>query len=304
MKLKLAMAAAAFVLLGCSQEPPKCSDPATLSLVRSIIVNQTIAGGTSAFTAKQLESIIRLETPRAIVFDEKVKRYSCEARLLIDMKMGELQIDTQLQYESQLDDKREQLAVVKGIDPRFANLIGQALERHHAELNQPAPQAPKEQMAAQPSPGGPTAAEPASTQTSLTQTVPVPVVSAPAPAAAQTPASISAQAQAVDASTKWVPSFDCAKASTPIEKAICGDALLGRLDGALAENYRHMLASDIGVGAKGDLKATQRKWLEQRNKCANSACLTSAYRKRMGEVCEYPVLSGMHPVCTESDEVK
>lgn len=102
----------------------------------------------------------------------------------------------------------------------------------------------------------------------------------------------------------WKPSFDCGKASTFSEKAICSDPLLGKLDGALSENYNHMLASDIGDGARNDLKTTQKKWLTERNKCTNNQCLTDAYRKRLDEVCDYPVISGGHPVCTNSDDIK
>lgn len=34
------------------------------------------------------------------------------------------------------------------------------------------------------------------------------------------------------------PSFDCAKAGTPIETAICSDEYIGNLDGLLATNYK------------------------------------------------------------------
>lgn len=125
----------------------------------------------------------------------------------------------------------------------------------------------------------------------------------PAPNPAPTPAPVAEKAQSSPQAT-WSPSFDCAKASTFSEKTICTDTLLGKLDGALAENYKYMLASDIGDGARNDLKATQRKWLAERNKCADNQCLADAYRKRINEVCEYPVISGVHPVCANSDEIK
>lgn len=102
----------------------------------------------------------------------------------------------------------------------------------------------------------------------------------------------------------WKPSFDCSKASIYSEKAICRDSLLGKLDGALSENYKHILAANIGEGARNDLRATQRTWLSERNKCTNSECLVAVYRKRIDEVCEYPVISGIHPACASSDDVK
>jgi uncharacterized protein len=65
-----------------------------------------------------------------------------------------------------------------------------------------------------------------------------------------------------------------------------------------------MLASDIGDGARKYLKTMQKKWLSNRNKCTNNNCLLEAYRKRVDEVCEYPVISGVHPICTYSDDIK
>ena len=99
------------------------------------------------------------------------------------------------------------------------------------------------------------------------------------------------------------PSFDCAKASTFSEKAICSDTLLGKLDGALSENYKSMLASNIGEEARSDLKTTQRKWLTERNKCTSNQCLANVYRKRVDEVCDQTVISGVIGSCTNSDDI-
>jgi uncharacterized protein len=98
-------------------------------------------------------------------------------------------------------------------------------------------------------------------------------------------------------------SFDCAKAVSPVERMICSDRLLSRLDDALAENYRNMLSADFG-GSKADLRGSQREWLAQRNKCKDSACLVGLYRLRVDETCEYGVVSGVHPGCTPSEDIK
>lgn len=99
-------------------------------------------------------------------------------------------------------------------------------------------------------------------------------------------------------------SFDCLGATTFVEKAICTDPLLGKMDDTLSENYRYMLSSNIGDGAKKDLRVTQKKWLSERNKCTNNKCVADAYRERVDQVCDYPVISGAHPVCTSADEIK
>lgn len=92
-------------------------------------------------------------------------------------------------------------------------------------------------------------------------------------------------------------SFDCSKALTYVEKTICSNSMLKRLDVALTQNYRGMLASDFG-GSKKALRDEQLKWLSQRNKCTNTKCIIDAYRVRLDETCEYGVVSGVHPECT------
>jgi uncharacterized protein len=109
---------------------------------------------------------------------------------------------------------------------------------------------------------------------------------------------------ALAAAAAQAASFDCQKATTFVEKEVCNVNLLGRLDDALAENYRFMLAADIGDGARKQIRADQRKWLGDRNKCTTGTCVQKAYRVRIDAVCETPVLSGVHPVCTDSSEIK
>ena len=99
-------------------------------------------------------------------------------------------------------------------------------------------------------------------------------------------------------------SFDCAKAGTAVEKAICADKRLGRLDEVLAQNYRAMSAANIGGGALSNLRSTQRSWLAIRNQCADVNCIGKRYQERIDAVCEYPVLSGVFPSCTSSAEVE
>ncbi len=98
-------------------------------------------------------------------------------------------------------------------------------------------------------------------------------------------------------------SFDCSKASTYVEKEICNNERLSTLDEILAENYKFMLAANIGEGAVKDLRQTQKQWLKQRNRCATSDCIENAYLTRIDAVCDYPVISGIHPACTYADDI-
>jgi uncharacterized protein YecT (DUF1311 family) len=99
-------------------------------------------------------------------------------------------------------------------------------------------------------------------------------------------------------------SFDCAKATTSVEKSICSNTLLGKLDVALSENYKQMLMADLGKGGQANVKAEQRQWIQARNKCQDVKCLEQSYRKRVDETCEYGVVSGTHPICSMSDDIK
>jgi uncharacterized protein len=76
-------------------------------------------------------------------------------------------------------------------------------------------------------------------------------------------------------------SFDCAKAGTAVEKAICGDAALSGLDEHLGRYYAAALEA-AGTGA-ACLKGDQRSWVKtMRNACgADAQCLSAAYLERL-----------------------
>lgn len=76
-------------------------------------------------------------------------------------------------------------------------------------------------------------------------------------------------------------SFDCARAATGPERTICADAGLSALDDQLDAAYTSAAAR---TDAPGQLRAEQRRWLSQRNRCASSACLYAAYRGRIAEL--------------------
>jgi uncharacterized protein len=77
-------------------------------------------------------------------------------------------------------------------------------------------------------------------------------------------------------------SFDCNKASSPVEKTICGDNALSALDDELNTAYKSALNS---ASNKQVLKDAQRKWIkEDRNRCKDVQCLTDVYKKRINEL--------------------
>lgn len=90
------------------------------------------------------------------------------------------------------------------------------------------------------------------------------------------------------------PSFDCAKASTAVEKAICGDWTLSAFDLWVGQLYKG-LADWVDQATRDRVKAEQRAWLkDERNACATArsqdpsvpdsaavwSCLYDAYETR------------------------
>jgi len=79
-----------------------------------------------------------------------------------------------------------------------------------------------------------------------------------------------------------VPSFDCAKAQSPTEKAICASAELAKADLDVAATYRRALATESTTPDE------QRAWLKQRDAACNAdgrdKCLLDMMEKRTREL--------------------
>jgi len=79
-------------------------------------------------------------------------------------------------------------------------------------------------------------------------------------------------------------SFDCDKAGTPVERAICQQPPLGELDSKINDSYLRATGSMTAQDAAA-LRTEQRAWLKTRNACAGSAselnaCLTASMTPR------------------------
>jgi len=76
--------------------------------------------------------------------------------------------------------------------------------------------------------------------------------------------------------------FDCSKATSWVEKRICTDPALSKLDGTLAATYRKALDKTADAEA---LRASQRTWLTQRrDACTSDACLSEVYHERLQQL--------------------
>lgn len=84
----------------------------------------------------------------------------------------------------------------------------------------------------------------------------------------------------VSTSGLWAASFDCAKARTPLEKAICSDPELSKLDDELAIAYKNALASHP---LPSYVQARQRDWLSLLSNPSVSG-LREGFRTRVKEL--------------------
>ncbi len=79
------------------------------------------------------------------------------------------------------------------------------------------------------------------------------------------------------------PSYDCAKARSTVELAICDDVELARLDKVMADRYLEVRRRYQGAD-RDALKAEQKTWWREREACADgsdlNACLTETMTRR------------------------
>lgn len=87
---------------------------------------------------------------------------------------------------------------------------------------------------------------------------------------------------------KPTPSFHCTMAGNNTEKTICGSLALASLDASVAASYTDATKRFTELDdrqALGRLKAEQRAWLAERNKCgANVKCLQDAMSQRLERI--------------------
>jgi len=77
-------------------------------------------------------------------------------------------------------------------------------------------------------------------------------------------------------------SFDCAKAFSTVEKLICSNDELSRLDSELAVSYKQALAASRNIR---ETKTSEKEWLRvARGICSDVTCLKEAYQKRIRDL--------------------
>lgn len=80
-------------------------------------------------------------------------------------------------------------------------------------------------------------------------------------------------------------SFDCAKAKSVVEKTICSDPVLSKLDEELDVAYK----AEIIIDDTSVITRQQSSWLNERNDCSTQKCLKNLYTQRLKQL-NSPVL--------------
>ena len=82
-------------------------------------------------------------------------------------------------------------------------------------------------------------------------------------------------------STAQAASFNCARAGTPAERAICGNRALEDRDVEMATLFS-VIRPVFAMGSRGAFIDAQNAWLVQRNRCGgDAACLRRRYDERI-----------------------
>lgn len=79
------------------------------------------------------------------------------------------------------------------------------------------------------------------------------------------------------------PSFDCARAQTPVERMICASPELSDLDAELGRVYAARRMT-LTAGEVAAMKQAQRQWLKQTSTCRDAYCVKQAYEERLREL--------------------
>jgi uncharacterized protein YecT (DUF1311 family) len=134
----------AALILGCSKQVPKCSDDDTITLARKIIFDQI--GGSEGLTDKEIQENMKFALPRATGHDEKIKKYSCEAKLIAGNT-----IELPISYASQLDDQGQHIVSVGGISRGDLFVVLSAIKESLIKTRSPKSEAIPEPAKATPS---------------------------------------------------------------------------------------------------------------------------------------------------------
>jgi uncharacterized protein YecT (DUF1311 family) len=246
----------------------RCTSQATYDLIRRELFRraaQLRGSDQAAYDKLSAYAVVRMENP---VLEGEVKEtggVNCSASLSLDLPPGVVVVGGRRTLTSDLDytvqpaaDGSGNVVLLRNADSVIALL---------ATLGRVGP--PVEQSAAAPEANAMAPLPPEANRAPL----PPPVLQQPA--RPSTPARPS--------SSPGRPSFDCAKAHTRGEAAVCADSDLSALDRTMASQYRNAFAA-ADPEQQEILRGSARRFYAYRDRCPDAKCIADAYVGRMREI--------------------
>jgi hypothetical protein len=250
-----------------AQTPEKlCASNQTYDLIKHELFRraaQLRGSDQTAFDQLSAYAVVRMENPVMESEDNSTGAVNCSGTLSLDLPPGVGIVGGRRTLTSDVDytvqpaaDGSGNVVLLRNADAVIAPLATLA------RVNQPAPAT----RAPAPAPEQADEAAPPQQQ--------------PAPPPEQQPQPAEPHPSVSSAAH---PSFDCAKAHTKGEKAVCSDAGLAALDRNMAAQYMRAM-SDASGEQKALLRRTRDRFLRYRDRCPNRSCIGDAYVGRMREI--------------------
>ena len=241
----------------------RCASQTTYDRIKADLFRQAAVlrkSDQAAFDRLSAYASVRMERPLLRGGDEALGTVRCSGRLSLDLPPGVAVVGGRRTLSADIDyvlqpaaDGSGDVVMIEGADPIVVPLATLARTGEPAPL----PTAPAQLPGAQ------------------SPLVPIPDVSAPAAGESEEPA----RPAIGDAS----PSFNCHRARTRSEIAVCQDPRLAALDRQMASQFSSALAA-AGPRQRATLTSTRDSFLRYRDQCPSNGCIAETYRGRMREI--------------------
>jgi hypothetical protein len=243
----------------------RCASQATYDRIKADLFRQAAEvrkSDQAAFDRLSAYASVRMERPLLRGGDEALGTVRCSGRLSLDLPPGVAVVGGRRTLSADIDyflqpaaDGSGDVVMIEGADP-IVVLLATLARTGEPTAIPPAPapgQLPNEQPPASPIPNPP-----------------APPVVGPA----EPPAPSVGDAR---------PSFNCQRARTRGEIAVCQNSGLAELDRQMASQFTRALAA-AGPRQRAILSSTRDSFLRYRDQCPSNACIAETYRGRMREI--------------------
>ncbi len=248
----------------------RCGSQATYDLIKRELFRRaaTLRGSDqAAFDKLAGYSVVRIDRPLLDSEDDQTKAIGCSGSLTLDLPPGvvvvggrrTLTADIGYALQPSADGNGEVLTLTR-VDSIITPLA--TLTRVGGGASAPLPPSPTPA----PAPADPLA--------------PVPIQTPPAPTVPVSPPPPPPPAEPTFAGR---PGFNCARARTRGEMAVCGDSGLASLDRQMTAQYIDALRN-ADQATRAQLQRSRDRFLGYREQCPSSACIAQTYRGRMREI--------------------